>query len=160
MTYPSSPAFDAEPAGPERAWSSFIVLYYGILVPPFLWAFQESLNFGLASHACFPSATGAPRASFITGMGWVWWALLGINLGCLVLAAAGIATSYESWRRLWRDLRPDDRRREDVHDDLLEPGEPRVRVFAASGFLISLLFSIAILVNTISLWTLSTCSLA
>jgi hypothetical protein len=158
MTYPASPAFDAAPAGPERDWSSFVVLYYGILIPPLLWAFQESLNFGLASHACFPHAT--PRAAFIAGMAWVWCALPGINLGCLVASAAGVATSFYSWRRLWRDLLPDDRRREDVHDDLLEPGEPRVRVFAASGFLISLLFSIAILCNSISLWTLGTCSLA
>ena len=158
MTYPASPAFDAEPAGPERDWPTVVVLCYGLLVPPFLWAFQESLNFGLASHACFPHAT--PRAAFIPGMNWVWYALLGINLACLVASAAGMATSWYFWRRLLRDLFPDDRRREDVHDDLLEPGEPRVRVFAASGFLISLLFSIAILVNTISLWTLSTCSLA
>lgn len=158
MTYPASPAFDAEPAGPERRWSTFVVLYYGILIPPFLWAFQESLNFGLASHACFPH--DSPRATFTQDMDWVWYALLGINLVCLVGSAAGLGTSYYSWRSILRDLRPDRRRREDVHDDLLEPGEPRIRVFAAAGFLISLLFSIAILVNTISIWTLGTCSLA
>ncbi|HZZ60133.1 MAG TPA: hypothetical protein VFE63_03035 [Roseiarcus sp.] len=158
MTYPASPAFDAEPAGPERRWSSFVELYYGILIPPFLWAFQESLNFGLASHACFPD--GAPSPAFIHGMGWVWWALLGVNLVCLIASAAGMANSYLLWRRLWRDLDPSDRRREDVHNDVLAPGEPRVRVFAAAGFLISLLFSIAILFNSISIWTLGTCSLA
>ena len=88
-------------------------------------------------------------------MNWVWYALLGVtNLACLVASAAAMATSWYFWRQLLRDLFPDDRRREDVHDDLLEPGEPRVSEFAASGFLISLLFSIAILVNTISLWTL------
>lgn len=158
MTYPASPAFEAEPAGPERSWLSFVALYYGILVPPLAWAFQESLNFGLASHACFPRSM--PRPDFIHAMNWVWWALLGVNLACLVAGAAGVAIAYLLWRRLLRDLYPRDRRREDVHDDLLEPGEPRVRVFAASGFLISLLFTIAILVNTISIWTIGTCSLA
>jgi hypothetical protein len=158
MTYPASPAFHAEPAGPERHWPSFAMLYFGILVPPFLWAFQESLNFALASHACFPD--GAPSPTFVHGMGWVWQALLIVNLVCLAASLAGIATSYWLWGRILRDLQPRDRRREDVHDDVLEPGEPRIHVFAGCGFLISLLFSIAILFNTISLWMLQTCSLA
>lgn len=158
MSYPTSPAFDAEPAGPERAWPSFAALYYGILIPPLAWAFQECLDYGLASHACFPE--NMPRPTFLHDMGWIWWALLGINLLCLVGSAAGVATSYLLWGRLLRGLAPRDRGREDVHDNLLEPGEPRVRVFAAAGFLISLLFTIAILVNTISIWTIGTCSLA
>jgi hypothetical protein len=158
MTYPASPAFYLGRADPERRWPSFIALYYGILVPPFLWAFQESLNFGLASHACFPD--GAPAATFTRNMHWVWWALLGVSLVCFLASVGGIATSYLLWGRLLRGLDPRDRRRPDVHDDVLEPGEPRVRVFAASGFLISLLFSIAILANLISIWTLGTCSLS
>lgn len=157
MTYPSSPAFAAAPAGPERRWPSFVALYYGILVPPFLWAFQESFNFALASHACFPDS--APSVGFIGGMRWVWWALLGVNLACLIASAAGVGASYSLRRRLLRELNPRDRHRGDVHDDVLDPGEPRVRALAASGFLISLLFSIAILVNSISIWALETCSL-
>ena len=158
MTHPVSPTFDAEPAGPKGRWPSFVGLYYGILIPPLLWAFQEYLNFGLASHACFPD--GAPTPTFTHGMSWVWWALLTVNLACLFASLAGVGTSYWLWRRLLRGLDPRDRRREDVHDDVLEPGEPRVRVFAASGFLMSLLFSIPVLANSISIWTLGTCSLA
>lgn len=141
MTYPASPAFAPEPAGPERRWPPFVALYYGILVPPFLWAFQESFNFALASHACFPGS--APSVGLIGGMHWVWWAMLGVNLACLAASVAGVAASYSLRRRLLRELDPRDRRREDVHDDVLDPGEPRVRVLAACGFLVSLLFSIA-----------------
>ena len=74
----SSPAASTEirsvpPTG--GAWSRRCLLY-GLLIPPFAWAVELYLNFGLASHACFPD--GAPRASFL--------ARLGRNLDVLLVA--------------------------------------------------------------------------
>ena len=151
----SQPSVIDERAGPEHGGPHPAWLYYGLLAPPAIWAYQFMLNYALASHACYPS--GVARTSFLPGWGGIWWALLGINLACLLASAAGVFTSYIAWRRL---LRPSASRRRDEHDDILEPGEGRVRVFAASGILVSLLFTVAILAGTESLGALSTCSQA
>ena len=126
-----------------------LTLYYGLLAPPLAWCAQECLGFGLASHAGFPES--APRASFLQGYTGVWTALLGVNLALLVVSRARPAF-----------LRPrsgtDANRPAAPATDLLDPRESRIRVFAASGLFVAILFAIAIGVNTISLTTLSTCS--
>lgn len=128
-------------------------MYYGLFAPWVAWGAEQLTDFALASHACFPA--GESRAAFLEGWHGVWSVMLAINIALLVISAAGMATSLLSWRRLWRE-----QRHKDEHHWLLEPGEGRVRVFAASGFLVSLLFTIAIIFNTISLTALSTCSQA
>jgi hypothetical protein len=138
-------------AGPEHGGPHPALLYFGLLAPPAAWAFELMTNFALASHACFPM--GVARASFLPGWEQVWTVLLVINIACLVVCFAGAVAAGFCWRRL---LRP--HRMPDEHDYLLEPGEGRVRVFAASGLLVGMLFSVAILFNTLSLSALSTCS--
>ena len=128
-------------------------LFYGLLAPPLVWAIQLYLNFGLASHACFPGET--PRASFLPGWERIWTALLAVNLVCAAICAIGLLASGYSWRRL-RNPR------------LSRPGHlasrPRVRGtadrFAVAGLMVSGLFTAAILFNTLYLWALSTCSQA
>ena len=56
------------------------MLWYGLLIPPVVWAIQLELNYGLASHACFPA--GTPRASFLPGWERIWVVLLVVNLVC------------------------------------------------------------------------------
>ena len=73
-------------------------LFYGLLVPPFVWAIELYLNFGLASHACFPGE--APRASFLPGWERIWTVLLVVNLVCAAICAIGLIASGYSWRRL------------------------------------------------------------
>jgi len=80
---------------------------------------------------------------------------LAVNILCVLVAFAGGVAAGLSWMRL---LRP--HRLSDEHDDILEPGEGRVRVFAASGLMVGILFTVAILFNTLSLSVLSTCSQA
>jgi hypothetical protein len=125
-----------------------ITLYYGLLAPPLAWCVQEYLGFGLASHACFPQS--APRASFLPGYGGVWATLLSVNLALLIVAALGLLSSGLVGNRLKQVGGPG--------ADLLGPRESRIRVLAASGILVALLFAIAIAFNTISLATLFTCS--
>ena len=76
---------------------------YGLLAPPLVWAVELYLNFGLASHACFPDE--APRASFLPGWERIWVVLLVVNLVCLAIGAIGLVASAISWRRL-RDGHP------------------------------------------------------
>lgn len=140
-------------ASPRDRRPPSALLYFALLAPPAAWLLQLNLNFGLASFACFPR--GVTRASFLPGWEHVWSLLLAVNLLCAILGAAGIGGGLYSWLRL---LRPD--RPPDEHDDILEPGEGRLRVFAAAGVLIGALFTIAILFNTVALSALSTCSQA
>jgi hypothetical protein len=127
-------------------------LWYGLLAPPLVWAAELYLNYGLASHACFPGQ--APRASFISGWDRVWVALLVVNLVCLAVAAIGLVTSAFSWRRL-RDEQPVEGEAGRI---AYPPGE-RLKSFAVSGLMVSGLFTVTILFNTLYLWSISTCSL-
>ena len=126
-------------------------MLYGLLVPPFVWAVELYLNFGLASHACFPD--GAPRASFLPGWERIWTVLLAVNIVCAAVCAIGLFASGYSWRRL-RHERP-------VAEEIggaPYPSEGRLRSFAVAGLMVSGLFTLAVLFNTLSLWALSTCS--
>jgi hypothetical protein len=116
-----------------------------------VWAVQLELNYGLASHACFPAE--APRASFLPGWERIWVVLLVVNLVCLALCAIGLLTSGY-FRRRFRGEQP-------VEGELggVEyPSMERLSAFAVSGLLVSGVFTVAILFNTLYLWALSTCS--
>ena len=140
-----------ERAGEEHGGPHPAALYFALFAPPLAWFCELTTNYALASHACYPSSK--PQPHFIPGWEGVWGGLLGFNLACIVISAAGIVTAGYAWRRL---LRP--HRLPDEHNTIIEPGEGRVRVFAASGLLIGILFTIAVLANTLSLWVLSQCS--
>ena len=142
--------FDIRRGGASRG-----LLWYGLIAPPLVWAAELYLNYGLASHACFPGR--APRASFLSGWERVWAALMVVNLVCLAVAAIGLVTSAFSWRRL-RDEQLVVERGE--AGGIAYPSGGRLRAFAASGLMVSGLFTVAILFNTLYLWSISTCSLA
>ena len=127
-------------------------LLYGLLVAPLIWASQLYLNYGLASHACFPDQT--PRASFLPGWERIWVVLLVVNLVCLAICAIGLLASGYSWRRL--------RNREALvagaDSDPARTSEERMRSFAVAALMVSGLFTTAILFDALYLWMLSTCS--
>ena len=133
----------------DGAWRA--LLLYGLLAPPLVWAVELYLNFGLASHACFPDQ--APRALFLPGWERIWVVLLVVNLVCLAIGAIGLFASGYSWRRL-RNGHPV----EGEVGGVAYPSEERLRSFAVSGLLVSGLFTVAIVFNTLNLWALSTCS--
>jgi hypothetical protein len=117
-----------------------------------IWAIQLYLNFGLASHACFPSE--APGASFIPGWERMWTVLLAVNLVCLAICAIGLLASQYSWRR----LRNRQALATGADSEPARASEERMRSFALAGLMMSGLFTVAILFNTLYLWALSTCS--
>jgi hypothetical protein len=132
------------------AWS--IALLYGLLVAPLIWAVQLYLNFGLASHACFPSE--APRTNFLPGWERIWTVLLIVNLVCAGLCAIGLLSSGYSWRR----LRSPQTLAAGADSEPFRTSEERMRSFAVAALMVSGLFTVAILFNAIYLWALSTCS--
>jgi hypothetical protein len=129
-------------------------LFYGLIAPPLVWAIQLYLNFGLASHACFPGE--APRANFVSGWERIWTVLLLVNLVCAAICAIGLLASGFCWRRLRKPPAI-------AGGTLSEPihgADERLRSFAIAGLMVSGLFTAAILFNTLYLWALSTCSQA
>ena len=145
---PASPEVRFAPR-PDGAWRS--LLWYGVLAPPLVWALQLNLNYGLASHACFPIET--PRARFLPGWERTWIVLLVVNLVCLAICALGLFASRYSWRRLRREPPL-----QGTVGGVAYPSEERLRSFAVSGLLVSGLFTAAIPFDTLYLWALSTCS--
>ena len=139
------------PLVPRRSGAWRALLWYGLLIPPVVWAVQLELNYGLASHACFP--IGTPRASFVPGWERIWVVLLVVNLVCLAICAIGLLASGSSWRRL-RGEQPV----EGEVGGIAYPSQERLRAFAVSGLLVSGIFTSAIFFNTLYLWALSTCS--
>jgi hypothetical protein len=130
-------------------WSGLIM--YGLFIPPLAWAIELYLNFGLASHACFPD--GAPRASFLPGWEGIWIVLVAVSLICAAICAIGLISSGYSWRSLSRERPP-----AEAIGEVLHPSEGRLRAFAVSGLIVSGLFTVAILFDSLYLWALSTCS--
>lgn len=128
-------------------------MLYGLLLPPLVWATQLYLNFGLASHACFPGE--GPRADFVHGWERTWSLLLVVNLLCAAICAIGLLASGYSWRRL-RDEYPGEGKVAGV----AYPSPERLRSLAVAGAMMSAVFTAAILFDTIYLWVLSTCSQA
>ena len=114
------------PLVPRRSGAWRALLWYGLLIPPVVWAVQLELNYGLASHACFP--IGTPRASFVPGWERIWVVLLVVNLVCLAICAIGLLASGSSWRRL-RDEQPV----EGEVGGIAYPSQERLRAFAVSG---------------------------
>lgn len=127
------------------------LLLYGLLIPPFAWAIELYLNFGLASHACFPD--GAPRASFLPGWEGIWTVLVAVSIVCAVVCAIGLISSGYSWNRFRRDPPLP----EEI-GAVSYPSQGRLQAFAVSGLIISGLFTVAILFDSLYLWALSTCS--
>lgn len=148
----SSPAASTEirPVPPDRRASSPLLLY-GLLIPPLAWAAGLYLNFGLASHACFPD--GGPRSSFLPGWEGIWTVLIAVNIICALACAIGLLTSRYSWSLIPRDRPP-----ANEPGGIPSPSPGRLQAFAVSGLIVSGLFTTAIVFNFLYLLALSTCS--
>lgn len=153
MTEGPTATFDARPVRPNEGVRSG-ALFYGLLAPPLVWAIQLYLNFGLASHACFPGET--PRTSFLPGWERIWTALLTVNLVCAAICAIGLLAAGYSWRR----LRNPPAIAAGTLSERTRGADERLIGFPVAGLMVSGLFTTAILFNTLYLWVLSTCSQA
>lgn len=123
----------------SSAWSSpraILVLLFGVAVGPTGWILQIVLDYGLASHGCFPSDRPAPQVAPDSGK-----LTLGlIALACLALALSGAWTSWLSWRRARGD-----------------PAGARACFLALCGLFASVGFAAAIVASAVSLVIVPSC---
>lgn len=142
-------SFSAHHPAPHRERVSRALLFIGLGVAPLAWALQLILNYGLASHACFPRRY--LREEVISGWDWTWTALLVINLVALVIGAVGFFLSLRNWRRT----------REEGSGQfgaLIEAGEGRTRFLSVWGLWAAIWFLLGIAFNTIALVGVPLCA--
>ncbi len=132
-------AYDIQHPAPHRTRVSDGLLFSALLASPLAWSAQLLLNYGLASHACFPNWT--PKASPIWG--WLYSSLLAINLAALAIAIAATVVSFVMWRRVSEEAAGG-------HEHLLDAGQGRTRFFAIWGVWAGVWFIIQILFGTIA----------
>lgn len=137
----------AHPA-PHRRRAGLLALAFGVAGGPLAWGVHLVVNYGIASHACFPGAV--PRSQPPSGVGGLWWLLLSIDLIAIAVAAAAALVSYRSWRATRRELAGRAR-------DLVEIGEGRTRFLALWGLLTGVGFLLAVVFDGVALWVLPLC---
>lgn len=125
----------AHPA-PHRDRVPLGSLVFGLAAAPFAWGAQLVINYGHASHVCYPG--DRPRTAFMTGHGSIWLFLLIVEGIALAVALAGAATAYRSWAATDAEAHGDT-------EDLVEAGRGRTRFLALWGLMTSLGFAVAIL---------------
>lgn len=123
-----------EPNTPERVPVGF-ALGYAVLGAPAAWSLQLIIGYALAAHACYPN--DIPLAQPIWGF--LWWALIGVDLIAIIAAGTAGFLSIAKWRA-WR------------YADVTKVGERRNQYLSRWALLTTTLFSIAIIFTIVMLF--------
>jgi len=139
---------------PERGHVALPALWFGIFGAPAAWSVQTLVNLSVASHACYPRLF--PLTAPITSARGIVFA---VSLFALVTCLAALAVATRSWRRTRGEhhAATGRAREHDRGTAALETGEGRTRFMALSGVLTSLLFLVASLVHTASVFLVRPC---
>lgn len=139
MAKPIMESYGVEPPSPQRHLVSDAAVFSALLAPPLAWSLQLLLNYGLASHACFPSQ--APKEFLASGWAWLSWGLIAIGVVALAISVAATVASFFLWRRTRTEAAGD-------HAHLIEAGQGRTRFFTIWGvwsgvwFILQILFGL------------------
>ncbi len=133
---------------PHRGRVNLGALIVGLAAAPLAWGAQLVINYGLASHVCFPGES--PRLTVLPGWGAVWLGLLIVEAIALALALAGAATAYRSWRATRQESEGDT-------EDAVEAGRGRTRFLSLWGLMTSIGFAVAIGFSLIGLFAVPLC---
>ena len=135
--------YEVEEPAPHKHKVVTEILFAALLAAPIAWSLQLLLNYGLASHACFPRET--PREAFVSGGSWTTAALIAINLAALVVAILATVASYF----IWKEARDE---AQGGHAHLIDVGRGRTRFFAIWGVWGGVWFVIQIIFGTIAVF--------
>jgi len=131
---------DASHPAPQRDRVGLVLLLFGVAIAPIAWSLQLQLGYGFASHGCYPvdAPLSAPLWQSLRP------SLIALSVLAILLGISGIAVSIRSWKRTRRE-------KPGSGQELLSAGEGRTRFLAMSGMLVSGLFIIAVVLETIVL---------
>lgn len=131
---------------PHRHNVQLSVLIFGLAAAPLAWLAQTSLNYLVASRACYPFEARKLQV-VVDGL----WPVL--IIATVVALAVGIVAAMVSWRA-WSATR------EEHHGGshpAIEVAEGRTRFLALAGVMISGLFVAAVLFNAVGLFLVPPC---
>jgi hypothetical protein len=118
------------------------LLAFAIIAGPLIWSLHLFVNYGFASHVCFPGA--APIKGWPHGEDWLWTLLTGVDLAGIAIAALAAFASYAIWRPARREYAG-------------SPAHSRVRFLALWGIMTSAGFVIAIAFDLVGILVLQSC---
>ena len=129
---------DSHPS-PHRHHVGIWTLWFAIFGAPAAWSLQELTDAAVAGHACFPYFRPLVSPNF-SALSLV---VVVVGIGALLIAIAAWFVGWGAWRSTSNE-------HEGSHHALLEVGEGRTRFMAISGLIVSSIFILAVLLNTIS----------
>lgn len=151
MSGPAPPAADRPDThpSPARDQVSTVWLLAGLAAGPAAWIVQLVVNYGLASHACYPSTAPwlvSPPPGWASERLW----LTALNLTCFTVAILAAAVSWRHWRRTRGETDGD-------AESSISIGEGRTRFMSLCGILTGAGFAFAILFGTLQPFLLASC---
>ena len=147
MPEASTLGYDIANPAPHGGRVGMAMLFGGLLAAPMAWSLQLMADYGLASHACFPSPM---RPEAVVGWDWIWPLLIGINIAALIVSTVSIFVSYRNLQRTGQEASGGFHR-------LVHAGEGRTRFLAVWGIWSGVWFLIAIAFNTIGVFWVHQC---
>jgi hypothetical protein len=118
------------------------VLWFGLFGAPVAWSLQLLASYALVAHGCYPDAEPITMPVVPGLMPLV----LGTGAAALAVALLAGGVAWRSWRATQGE-----------HEALLEVGAGRVRFMALAGILLSAVFVLGIVMNTVPLLLLRPC---
>jgi hypothetical protein len=140
------PAHSAAHPAPAEHRVALAALWFGLFGAPVIWSIQLMLNYALVAHACYPASEPLSAPVF----GGLRTTVLATSAVALVIALAAGATAWQSWRATRQEHRGGE-------EALLEVGEGRTRFMALAGMLVSGLFLLGVIMNSIPLFIMQPC---
>jgi hypothetical protein len=144
----------AHPA-PARDDVSPALLWFGLAGGPAAWTIQTLVDLALTSHGCYPRLfpLAAPMLAGLRGI------LITVSLAALIVCLIAALAAARMWSRTRHEHQSNSGAGEQHGPSaaLLETGEGRTRFLALSGLMTSIVFTIAVLAHTISIFIVGPC---
>ena len=148
------PRGHAHPA-PARNDVAPALLWFGLAGAPAAWTAQTLVDLAVASHGCYPRLfpLAAPMLAGLRGI------VMTVSIAALIVCIVAGAVAVRSWNRTRHEHQVSSGAGE-KHSNaaaLLETGEGRTRFLALSGVMASVVFTIAVLAHTVSIFMVGPC---
>ncbi|ACK52285.1 hypothetical protein Msil_3382 [Methylocella silvestris BL2] len=134
-----------EHPAPARGEIGVAALAFGLIGAPASWAAHFLMNVTIASRACFP---GSQPSSLASAAALAHALILTIDGLATLTACAALAISYLAWRSTAHE-KAAKQRHGSRPEHAAEVGEGRTRFIALGGILMSSVFIVAILFDTL-----------
>ncbi|MEX6506762.1 hypothetical protein [Jiella sp. M17.18] len=142
-------SFDIGHPAPDRDRTSGGLLLAGFMGGPVAWSLQLLAGSGIAGAVCI-GGDGARLP--VSGVGWAPWVIIAVNVAAILIGLAALLLSYRIFSRTSRG-------EPSSHGGVMEAGEGRTRFLSIWAIWTSVLFTLAILFNSIAFFWTSLCGI-